>query len=63
MPLAIQNLYPRVINLLLLIYILMNTLKDYLTIYLQFSLGRSARSCNTLNDLSNNVCVSNKQKI
>ena len=41
----------------------MNTLKDYLTIYLQFSLGKSARSCNTLNDLSNNVSVPNKQKI
>ena len=40
MPLNMQNVYPKVIrnaqlDLLLLIYMLMNTLKDYVTIHLR----------------------------
>ena len=40
MPLAIQNVYPEVIrntqlNLLFIIYIVMNTLMDYITIHLK----------------------------
>ena len=37
----------------------MNTVKNFTTIYL-VKLGRCVRSCNTLNDLSNKVCVPNK---
>ena len=45
------------LNLLFLIYILMNNLKDYVTIHF---IDRRTESCNTLNDLSNRVCVPNK---
>ena len=38
----------------------MNSLKDYVTIYLPVILNRCVGSCNTLNDLSNKVCVPNK---
>ena len=34
----------------------MNTVKNFITIHLRLCVG----SCNTLNDLSNKVCVSDK---
>ena len=39
---------------------LMNTVENFTTIYLQLTYYRCVGSCNNLNDLSNNVCVSNK---
>ena len=41
-------------------YLLMNTVKNYITIHLQ--LDRCVGSCNTLNNLSNKVCVPKKTK-
>ena len=38
----------------------MNTVKNFTTIHLQVKLDRCAGSCNTLNDLSNKVCIPNK---
>ena len=38
----------------------MNTVKNFTTIYLQ--LNKRVGSCNTLNDLSDKVCVPNKTK-
>ena len=40
------------------VYILMDTLKDCVTNYLQ--LNKSSGSCNALNGLSNKVCVPSK---
>ena len=37
----------------------MNTVENF-TIYLQLTYYRCVGNCNNLNDLSNNVCVSNK---
>ena len=50
------------LNLILLIYILMNTVKDYVTIPFAVNLDRWAGSCNTLDDFSSRVCVSNETK-
>ena len=47
-------------NLLLLIYILINTVKNFTTIHLQFKLNKCVGSCNTLSYLSNKVYVPNK---
>ena len=38
----------------------MNTAKSFAAIYLRVTLDRRAGSCNTLNDLSNKVCIPNK---
>ena len=38
----------------------MNTVKNFTTVHLRLKLGRCFGSCNTLNDLSNKVCVPNK---
>ena len=38
----------------------MNTVENYITIHLRLKLDRFAGSCNSLNDLPNKVCVSNK---
>ena len=46
-------------NLPLLIYILINTIKNYLYPF-AVKLDRSVGSCNTLNDLTNKVCVPDK---
>ena len=47
-------------NLLLLIYILMNAVKNVNTILLQAKLDRCVGSCNILNNLSNKACIPNK---
>ena len=39
----------------------MNTVKNYTTIYLKLNY-RCVESCNSLNDLSNKVCVPNKKE-
>ena len=39
----------------------MNTVENF-TIYLQLTYYRCVGNCNNLNDLSNNVCVSNKTR-
>ena len=62
MLLAVQNMYPYVIkntifNLLLLIYILVNSIR--ISLLFAVKLERCVGSCNTLNDLSNKVCVPN----
>ena len=61
----IQNVYPQVIknarfNLLILICILMNGVKNYTIIH--FTLLSIVESCNTLNDLRSKVWVPNKTK-
>ena len=38
----------------------MDTVKNFTTIHLQVKLDRCVGSCNTLNDLSNKVCIPNK---
>ena len=38
----------------------MNTVKNFASIYLRVTLDRRVRSCNTLNNLSNKVCIPNK---
>ena len=38
----------------------MNTVKNYITIHFAVKLDRYDGSCNTLNDLSNKIYVSNK---
>ena len=38
----------------------MNTVKNYTTIPLAVELGRCVGSCNTVNDLSNDICLANK---
>ena len=38
----------------------MNTLKDYINFHFAVDLDSCVGSCNTLNDLSNKVCVPNK---
>ena len=63
MPLATQNIYPWVIrnvrfNLLLLIYILMNA--EFYCYPFTVKLNKCVGSCNSLSDLSNKVCVTNK---
>ena len=35
----------------------MNTVKNFTTIHLRLKLDRCVGSCNTLNDISNKVCV------
>ena len=48
-------------NLLLLIYIQINTIKNYTTLHLnlnQVKLDKCVGSCNTLNNLSNRICIS-----
>ena len=64
MLLTIQNVYCQVIknarfNLLLFIYILMNTLTTFHNYPSSVKLDRFAWSWNTVNDLSNKVCVPN----
>ena len=44
----------------LLIYILINGIKNYNTIQFAVKLDKCVGSCNSLNDLSNRVCVPNK---
>ena len=68
MLLVIQNIYPQVIknvrfNLLLLIYILMDTFKNYTTIHYPFAvnLDKCIGSCN-INDFSDKACFPNKTK-
>ena len=56
---TIKNVW---LNLILLIYILMNTVKNYVTILFAVNLDRWAGSCNTLDDFSSRVCVSNETK-
>ena len=56
---TIKNVW---LNLILLIYILMNTVKNYVTILFAVNLDRWAESCNTLDDFSSRVCVSNETK-
>ena len=41
------------VNLPLLIYIIMNTVKNVTTIHFAVKLDRCAGGCNTINDLSN----------
>ena len=53
---AMKNLQ---LNVLSLIYVLMNTLGDYITIHFRLSY-KCVGSCNTYNDLSNKVCVPKK---
>ena len=70
MLLTIQNAFRSVIknakfnlpNSTLLIYILMNTVKNFTTLPFPISVkvDRCVGSCNTLNALSSKVCVSNK---
>ena len=52
--------YDFLLILLLLTYILMNTVKNYITIHFAVKLDRCDGSCNTLNDLSNKIYVPNK---
>ena len=55
---AIRNLW---FNLLLLIYFLINTVKNYITtLHYMVKLDRCVQSCNILNDFSNKVCVPSK---
>ena len=49
-------------NLLLLIYILMNTVKNFTTIHLQLNYT-NVGSCNTFNDLPNNLCGPNETNV
>ena len=61
----IQNVLGKVIknvkfNLLLLTYILMNTVKNFTTYPFSIKLNRFVGSWNTLNDLSNKLCIPNK---
>ena len=48
-------------NLFFLIYIQINTIKNYTTLYLNLNwvkLDKCVGSCNTLNNLSKRICVS-----
>ena len=65
MLISIQNVLGKVIknvkfNLLLLTYILMNTVKNFTTYPFSIKLNRFVGSWNTLNDLSNKLCIPNK---
>ena len=62
--LIIQNVYCQIIknarfNLLLFIYILMNAFATFHNYPFSVKLDRCAWSWNTMNDLSNKVCVPN----